>query len=252
MTEREMRNLFFEIHDGLNYQAPGEPDSTSRAYRQLSLPDSPRILDVGCGPGAQTLVLARVSEGQITGFDNYAPYLETLKGNADRFHLAHLISTREGDMRDMPFDDGSFDLIWCEGAAYIIGFERALREWRRLLAPRGGIALTELCWLKPKPPEEIAAFWREGYPAMRDVSANLLAIEECGYRPVGNFVLPERAWQNYYIPLEKRIAQLLVKYGDSDEKTALIAGEKREIEMRKQYAEWYGYVFFTAEADGPA
>lgn len=249
MTEQEIQDLFFEIHRGLNYEAPGDPDSTSRAYQQLSLPDSPHILDVGCGPGAQTLVLARISEGQITAMDNHAPYLETLKESADKFDLAYLISPVEGDMNDMRFDDGSFDLIWCEGAAYIMGFERALREWKRFLKPKGCIALTELCWLKPNPPEEIAAFWAEGYPDMKDVSANLLAVEKCGYRTINNFVLPERAWQNYYVPLEKRIAQLLAKYADSDEKTALLSGERREIEMRKKYAEWYGYVFFIAESD---
>ena len=33
--------------------------------------------------------------------------------------------------------DGAFDLIWCEGAIYNVGFEAGLRAWRRLLV-RGG------------------------------------------------------------------------------------------------------------------
>lgn len=249
MTEQAVLDLFFEIHRGLNYEAPGDPDSTSRAYQQLSLPDSPQILDVGCGPGAQTLVLARISEGQITALDNHAPYLETLQESADKFDLGYLVRTMQGDMNAMPFDDASFDLIWCEGAAYIVGFERALREWKRFLKPKGYIALTELCWLKPNPPEEIAAFWGQGYPAMKGVEESMLSVETCGYRRIDSFVLPERAWQNYYVPLEKRIIQLMAKYADSEEKMALLAGEKKEIEMRRQYAEWYGYVFFIAESD---
>lgn len=252
MTEQRIQDLFFEIHSSLSYEAPGDTDSTGRAYRQLSLPDSPQILDVGCGPGAQTLALARISKGQITSFDRHAPYLESLRERADKFGLAHRITTIEGDMDDMPFEDGSFDLIWCEGAAYIIGLQRALREWKRLLKPKGHIAITDLCWLKPDPPEELKAFWAESYPAMKDISANLLIIEECGYKTVSNFILPERAWRNYYVPLEKRIDQLLVKYADSEEMAALIAEERQEIKMRMQYAEWYGYVFFTAGAGRPA
>lgn len=248
MTEQGVLDLFFEIHRGLNYEAPGDPDSTSRAYQQLTLPDSPQILDVGCGPGAQTLVLARISEGQITALDNHAPYLEALQESADKFDLGYLITTMEGDMSAMPFDDQSFDLIWCEGAAYVIGFERAICEWKRFLKPKGCIAITELCWLKQNPPAEIAAFWREAYPAMKDVGTNLLSLEKCGYRSLNYFVLPERAWQNYYVPLEKRITQLMAKYADSKEKMAVLASERREIEMRRQYAEWYGYAFFIAES----
>jgi len=34
---------------------------------------------------------------------------------------------------NMDFPDESFDIIWAEGSTFIIGFERALREWRRLI-----------------------------------------------------------------------------------------------------------------------
>lgn len=246
MTKQETRDLFFEIHSKLNYEAPGDPDSTAQAFRMLSLPDSPRILDVGCGPGAQTIVLARTSKGAITAVDKHAPYLDILRKNADKFDLSRFISVVQADMNEMPFEDESFDLIWSEGAAYIIGFERALCEWKRLLRPKGCMALTELCWLQKNPPGEIAQFWGEEYPGMKSVSENLLSVEKCGCRLIDHFVLPERAWRNYYVPLEKRIQELLIKYADSDDKTAFLSGQKREIEMRKQFAEWYGYVFFLA------
>lgn len=246
MTNQETRDLFFEVHNKLNYEAPGDPDSTARAFRMLTLRDSPRILDVGCGPGAQTIVLARTSKGSITALDKHAPYLEILGKNAEKFDLSHYITTVQADMNEMPFEDESFDLIWCEGAAYIIGFERALCEWKKFLRPKGCIALTELCWLQDGPPEEIVNFWAADFPDMKNVSENLHSVEKCGYRPIDHFVLPERAWRNYYVPLEKRIQELMIKYADSDDKTAFLSSEMREIEMRKQYAAWYGYVFFVA------
>jgi hypothetical protein len=45
----------------------------------------------------------------------------------------------------MPFEGASFDLIWCEGAMYIMGFRDALAGWPKLLTPRGYVAVTEPC-----------------------------------------------------------------------------------------------------------
>jgi len=43
------------------------------------LPENPRTLDVGCGPGMQTIELAKRSSGQIYALDNHQPFLEQLK-----------------------------------------------------------------------------------------------------------------------------------------------------------------------------
>ena len=90
--------------------------------------------------------------------------------------------------------DGAFDLIWCEGAIYNVGFEAGLRAWRRLLVRGGHVAVTEVCWRKPNRPAECAAFWNREYPANRDLSALLEAIDGCGYETVGHFPLPASAW----------------------------------------------------------
>ena len=37
---------------------------TRKAFRMLSQMDKPRILDIGCGSGAPTLELARLSQGE--------------------------------------------------------------------------------------------------------------------------------------------------------------------------------------------
>ena len=38
------------------------------------------------------------------------------------------LEARVADMRDLDFADGSFDLIWCEGAIYNVGIEAGLRD----------------------------------------------------------------------------------------------------------------------------
>ncbi|WP_373463197.1 hypothetical protein [Bacillus sp. SORGH_AS_0510] len=36
-------------------------------------------------------------------------------------------------MKSLPYDEGQFDIIWSEGAIFIIGFEKGLREWKKYL-----------------------------------------------------------------------------------------------------------------------
>ncbi len=53
---------FIELYCSLPRGGPGDNVSTRRAFEMLEhLPDEPRILDLGCGPGMQTLELARLS-----------------------------------------------------------------------------------------------------------------------------------------------------------------------------------------------
>ena len=53
----------------------------------------------------------------------------------------------------LPFDQASFDLIWAEGTAYVMGFGEALHSWRKFLKGSVCLAATEVTWLRPEPPE---------------------------------------------------------------------------------------------------
>jgi methylase of polypeptide subunit release factors len=58
-------------------EGPGDDASTECALRLLQhLPPRPRILDIGSGPGAQTLVLARATGGTVTAIDVHQPFLD--------------------------------------------------------------------------------------------------------------------------------------------------------------------------------
>lgn len=57
----------------------GNTECTQQAFALLEdLPSKPRILDVGCGPGAQTIDLSRLANGTIMAVDNHAPFLQSL------------------------------------------------------------------------------------------------------------------------------------------------------------------------------
>ena len=87
-------NIFFEIHQGLPREAPGSNDCTRKAFRMLTdLPEQPQILDIGCGPGMQTIELAHLSSGHVIGLDKHKPFLDELMTRADAANLTDKSST---------------------------------------------------------------------------------------------------------------------------------------------------------------
>ena len=250
MTPDRMTTLFFELFSGLPRQGPGDTASTLRALALVpGVGPRTRVLDIGCGTGCQTLVLARNSAARIVAVDNHPPFVDALNREADRLGVADRLEARVADMRKLDFADGCFDLIWSEGAIYSMGFEAGLRGWRRLLAPHGHIALTEVCWRKPDPPGECAAFWKQEYPAIREAPALLEAIAACGYDTVGHFPLPASAWwDDYYRPLQANVTAFRQRYADAPDARELADQCQHEIDVWRAYADFYGYEFFVLRA----
>ncbi|KDR95121.1 Methyltransferase domain-containing protein [Peptoclostridium litorale DSM 5388] len=244
-----MDKLFFEIHSNLPREGPGLNECTRKAFQAIpDLPDEPEILDVGCGPGMQTIELAKISSGNITAIDNHQPYLEVLEKTAQKEGLAENIKTMNVSMFEMDFERNSFDLIWAEGAIYIIGVEKGLNYWKQFLRPGGYMAFTEVSWLREDRPKELQQFWDEAYPAIKGIDANIALIEKCGYKVIEHFILPEKAWwRDYYNPLEKRLIMLREKYKSDNQAIEMIEQEEIEIELYRRYSNWYGYVFYIVQ-----
>ena len=234
--------VFYEIFGGLPRGGPGDDRSTRRALSRMEgLPARPRILDVGCGPGMQTLELARNS-ADVVALDNFPTYLERLAGSVRAAGLDDLVTCVEGDMKAMPFDGESFDVVWSEGSIYVVGFEHGLRDWRKLLRPPGWVAVSEMVWLRSDPPREVRAFFDEEYPAMADVEANRDRAVRAGYEVIEVFVLPEESWwRNYYGPLEARLAE----FENRSDARDVIDATRREIDLYRRHADCYGYAFFV-------
>ena len=248
MSEK-LPEFFWTIHSGLPREGPGDNKSTRRAYRMLKdLPKNPRILDVGCGPGMQTVELAKLSGGQIVALDFHEPFLEQLKEATKKEYVIDRVRAVKGDMRNLKFEDCSFDVVWSEGAIFIIGFEKGLREWRRLLTPNGYVVVSELSWLRQDAPKEAKDYMTQMYPVIKTIDGNVEIIRNSGYRLVGSFVLPSKSWwDNYYTPIEAKLPSLKAKYKDDEEALQVIACEETEIEMFRNYSDYYGYVFYIMQ-----
>lgn len=200
---------------------------TRKAFQMLPERDKPFILDIGCGTGVPTMELARLGNGQITGLDIDQPLLDEFMRKIEATGISDRVKTVNCSLFEMDFPDESFDLIWAEGSIAVIGFERGLKEWRRLLKPKGFLVV---------------------HDGIENMTKKLKQIPSCGYELLGHFTVTEETWwREYYEPLEKRIQELRVKYSDDPEALAVLDKEQREVEMFKKNPETYGSVFFVMQ-----
>ncbi|GAB5046757.1 hypothetical protein TdN_11490 [Thermodesulfovibrio sp. TK110] len=119
--------LISDYFERLERQGHGSAESTIRALSFIdSISNEVKIADLGCGTGGQTMILAQNTKSTIIGLDICPDFIEKFNKNAEKLGLQSRVKGIIGSMDDLPFQNEEFDIIWCEGAMGIIGFEKAL------------------------------------------------------------------------------------------------------------------------------
>ncbi|MGW2087258.1 bifunctional class I SAM-dependent methyltransferase/N-acetyltransferase [Streptomyces sp. NPDC001880] len=251
-NDRAVRiEAFFSLHHNLPRQSPGS-DATTRRLLGLTgpLPRRPRVLDLGCGPGRAALLLAAEAGAEVTAVDLHRPFLDELREAAEARGLGDRIRTVRADMAELSgpdFPDGSFDLVWAEGSAYIIGFDTALRDWKRLLAPGGCLVVSECVWTTDAPTAEARAFW-ERETSIRPVAGNTAAAVAAGYHVLGALVQPDSDWDEYYVPLAERVE---AADASAPGMAWALAATCEELAMRRDHGTEYGYACYVLRPTDP-
>lgn len=231
--------LLFELFENTPRQGPGSVATTRRALGML--PGSlrvERVLDLGCGTGGSTIVLAGDTGAHVTAVDIHPPFLATLGAHAEECGLADHITTVAADMANVAALGDDFDLIWAEGSAYSIGFENALRLWRPLLRPGGCLVVTELVWFVAEPADRARAFFADEYPDMGDEATRMDDARGAGYDVLASFRLPATDWQAYYAGLEAPLRDATSRHGELPTYTAI----RLERDIYEACGDDYGYL----------
>lgn len=245
-----MEKYFFEAFEGLERLAPGSKDSTIKA---ASLVDDKnkkmKILDVGCGNGIHTLLLAKLfPNAEIIAIDNYAPYIEELNKNAEIQELSNRLVGKCMSMFEMDFASHTFDIIWAEGSIYIAGFKEGLKDWKKYLKKDGYLICSEISWLTDNPAQESYSFWKEAYPEIDTIDNKIKQINDFGYNLINHYILPKSDWlDNYYNPLQANLDLMKDKYVKNKEVIKVIEMIQFEIDMYRKYSDDYSYVFYVMQ-----
>ena len=244
MTEIE---LLVDFHQDAARQGPGSISETKKALNLMDVRkhDHLNIADIGCGSGAQTITLAQNTDAQITAVDLFPEFLEKLDAKAKELGFQDRIKTVARSMEDLPFGHESLDIIWSEGAIYIMGFEKGVTAWRPFLKTGGFLAVSEISWITNSRPKELETYWLNAYAEIDTVSNKINVLQRSGYAPVAHFILPPYCWiDHYYQPMQERFASFLSRHGHSDMAKALVESNREEIRIYEKYQDFYSYGFY--------
>ena len=244
-----MFDLVCESHIGLERQGPGSPEMIIKALSFIdNLNSITRVVDLGCGTGGQTMVLAQNLTGSITGVDIIPDFISVLNDNAKKLNLQERVNGIVGEIENLSFQKEEFDLIWSEGVIDSIGFEKGLSYWNGFLKKNGYIAVTCPSWFTDERPAEIEKFWVDAVQGLDTIGRNISTMKKAGYDFIAAFALPEKCWtDNYFIPREAAEKALMEKYSGNKIVEAYIENDKYEVELYSKYKQHYGYVFYIGK-----
>lgn len=246
MTEIE---LIIDLHKNSERQGPGSEAETLKALQFMNLPnyDKLKVADMGCGTGAQTIVLAQNVNGQITAVDLFSEFLNELDQHSQKLGLNSKIFTKQESMDKLSFQDEEFDIIWSEGAIYNMGFENGVKAWKNYLKSGGYLAVTEITWITNSRPSEIEAFWTQHYPEIDLASNKIKLLEDNGYNLAGYFYLKPESWiENYYKPMESIFEDFLHRNDHSELAKKVVKENRDEMDLYLKYKDYYSYGFYIA------
>jgi SAM-dependent methyltransferase len=198
------------------------------------------VLDVGCGTGVVAVTAARLG-AHVTGLDLTPALLEQARENALIAEVK--IDWREGDVENLPFDDGAFDVVLSQfGHMFAPRPDTAIAEMLRVLKRAGTIAFAT--WppellagrlfaltarYAPSPPPGAAPPWEWGDPGI--VSQRLgNAVKDIVFERAV-MLIPALSPQHFRTTLE-RTAGPLIKVVESltANDPARLAALRREYE----------------------
>ncbi len=192
-------------YDLLNHLLSGNIDKRWRrvAVRALesSLVEGARVLDVACGTGDLSLVLAEAGAVRVVGLDFCRPMLEIARRKAEADSRS--IPFVEGDALRLPFADETFDAATIAfGLRNLAGVAAGLRELRRILRPGGRLAVLEFS--SPVVPG-FRALFRFYFTRVLPRVGGLLSGSRGAYEYLPDSVLK--------FPDQKRLAELMREEG---------------------------------------
>lgn len=233
--------------------ADAQQHAMRRAFLQeVPFPRNARVLDVGCGTGVSTRVLAGwPNVASVVGIDPARALLEKA-----RVAAADLpdVSFHEGDGRSLPFDGATFDIVASDSMlSHVPGPERAIGEAFRVLRAGGCLAVfdgdyaTTTVALADHDPLQVCvdAMMAHSVTDRRIMRRLTNVVAACGFEVVSfrSFGFAETGDEGYMLTVVDRGADVLCSQGLIGKDTA--AALKEEARSRLRAGRFFGHIAYA-------
>jgi phosphoethanolamine N-methyltransferase len=185
----------FEAIFGEGHLSSGGQEEVAKIIENVDLAGK-EVLDIGVGIGGPAcLLVEKHGAARVTGIDVEDPVLEKAAQIVSRHGLQDRVILKRVEPGPLPFDDGSFDVVFSKDAIIHIPDKGALfREIHRVLRPGGCVALSD--WYCSEEPltEEMAA-WLKPHGSnftMTPIQNDADLLESVGF--VDTATLDRNAW----------------------------------------------------------
>ncbi|MCC6792295.1 MAG: methyltransferase domain-containing protein [Thermomicrobiales bacterium] len=202
------------------YQSPGGRRFLIAAAMLADIRRGSRVLDVGCGIGPAAVDMAEAFGCKVTGFDNFAPYLQFGRQLANGRGVGKQVSFKEldGDEPLSAFEPATFDVVLGLGGGVSDslpgGLAAGLKAAADWLVPGGVLIAGDL--ISPVPPSELMRIvFGE---SLRSEAAYLTALTSSGFEVIFASRATRADWETMRSTMN-RLRERSLDLGPSDEQS---------------------------------
>jgi ubiquinone/menaquinone biosynthesis C-methylase UbiE len=211
-----MNKEYFEIKDNCR---KGLLKYLTKAISIIPIIENPRILDVGCGSGVPTLMMAEKFNGKITAVDTDTKSIDIFREKIKGLNLSNRVTLSNSSFFDIKVKNNEYDLILAEGLLNVVGFQKGFLRIIKLLKRKGFIII---------------------HDEFQNQNEKIEFIKNNDCKILDSFVLDEQIWWNdYFKRLEKEISS-----NSNKELLKLFKSDIEEIKLFKKNPSQYISVYY--------
>lgn len=169
---------------GIGSAHPGGFKGTLELLQSLPVKPNGQVLEIGCGTGRTACLIAKQKKCHVTAVDIRPVMIDKARLRAIKEGVQ--VDFRVADLLELPFEDGSFDLVFVESVTVFNSVQLALNEYCRVTKSGGLLYDREMCEVRPHP-AALKQLIKRVYGAIEVPTFEgwIDAVRQAGYREAG-------------------------------------------------------------------
>ena len=155
---------------------PRNLDSLYDEFAQLDVGPAHVVLDAGARDASHSVKLVRRFGCRVVAVDPIPLHIERARKRIAGEGLSDEIDVAEAALESLPFDDESFDYIWCRDVLNHVQLDRGLAECKRVLRPGGSMLIYQTFATETLEPDEAKRFFAAAATRAENMSLSCFEV----------------------------------------------------------------------------